>query len=461
MAIRRESVLVLAACFAWLGAGRSYAQNLALAFESEFAVCSTPLSPKEEARLEADRFKYEARAGALQAKIKSFGDKATASAASAAKELRLVQVNLLRVVERLECKRLNALRDPVLRGPDARVANFVEFNVSYATDRLNDRSKVGPSNKDPYTFFTGKLDPNFTEFSYGTVNVTIPTKRSKGELSVPSWWQFVSQPDPARYFVLREIRESNREALLKDMNDAGAGPDSSLLLFVHGFNVTFADAALRTAQLAHDLEFPGKAMLYSWPSGGAITDYWTDEDSVRISARRFEKLLVDLLSTKIRRVYIVAHSMGTRIVIPAVAALRARGVDVAKVSELLLAAADFNEIEFRDLAYAFTELRNSGTHMTIYAASNDFALKVSKIIHSYRRVGESEPKLDIYTGLDSIDASTAAPIRRAYGHSYVSDSPQVIGDMQDIVLKKLTPKDRGLVAIPDTSEYGWRLPRLD
>jgi esterase/lipase superfamily enzyme len=251
--------------------------------------------------------------------------------------------------------------------------------------------------------------------------------------------------------------------MMADLNEGGANsnPESTLLLFIPGFNVTFTDAALRTAQLAHDLQFPGKVMLYSWPSAGRVIDYWTDEDSALIAAHRFQQLLHDILSTRIKRIYIVAHSMGTRIAIPAIAALNAEGVDVSKVSELMLAAADFNEIQFKDLAAAFAQLRQVGMHTTLYAASNDFALRISRIIHSYRRLGESTPRLGIYPGLDSVDASTAAPMRRAYGHSYVSDSAQVLGDMEDLMLKQLSPTDRGLDAIQDTAGFGWRIPKLN
>jgi esterase/lipase superfamily enzyme len=230
------------------------------------------------------------------------------------------------------------------------------------------------------------------------------------------------------------------------------------LLFVHGFNVSFSDAAFRTAQLAHDLRFPGKVMFYSWPSAGNVVRYWEDEDSSRISAPRFQKLLADLLKTNVSHIYIVAHSMGSRIVIPSVSNLASQGVDVSKISELVLAAPDFNEIEFKDISTAFEGLRAKGTHVTIYASSNDFALRLSRVIHSYRRLGQSDPSPDVFPGLDSIDASIIAPLRRAFGHSYVCDNAQVIGDMEDIVLHRLPPGERGLLAIPNTS-YGWSFPK--
>lgn len=458
MKVRCIHGVIAWACAVLLSPPSVLATDAPPTFEPGFGVCSTLVSPKEEDQLRADQRKYESLAAPLQLKIQSLNDPASVQSRSVEADLRPIQANLLRVLERLECKRLAALNDAVVRGPAAPKVNFLEMRISFATDRL--REPVPDKGaRESSRYFSGVLDADFKDFTFGTVSVTIPTQRQPGELNLPGFWSFVGQPDPSRYFVLREVSESSREALFKVMNDLGADHESTLLLFVHGFNVTFTDAALRTAQLAHDLQFPGKVMLYSWPSAGAVGDYWRDEDSSRISTPRFRRLLADLLATNLKRIFVVAHSMGTRIVIPAVPALVSQGVDVSKVSELMLAAADFNAIEFKELAADFAKLRTRGTHLTIYAASNDFALQASRRIHSYRRLGESDPSLSIFAGLDSVDASAAAPMRRAYGHSYVSDSAQVLGDMQDLVLKGLAPKDRGLLPIPNTSNSGWRLPK--
>jgi esterase/lipase superfamily enzyme len=130
------------------------------------------------------------------------------------------------------------------------------------------------------------------------------------------------------------------------------------------------------------------------------------------------------------------------------------------VSELVLAAADYNEILFRQqLASVYKQLKASGTHTTIYASSNDFALKASKIVHTYRRLGESLPRLPPFDGLDSIDASLTAPERRAFGHSYVCDSAAVLGDMQEVVLNHESPNARGLEPL-DKSGFAWRIPEV-
>ena len=402
-----------------------HAATLPANFEPAFSVCSTPVSPNEEKQLRADRKTYESLVAPLLAKQRGVKNPDSAQSKSIEATLRPIQVNLLRVLERLECVRLKGLSDPLtsatdrapVRGPNAIEPNFIEMRINYVTDRLRQSDPVKLARNDPNEYFSGTLDADFKDFSYGKVAVTIPTQRQPGELNLPSSWAFVGEPDATRYFVLRGVEEGSREALFKDLNETGANTDSTLLLFVHGFNVSFSEAALRTAQLAHDLQFPGKVMLYSWPSAAKVSEYWQDEESARISTPRFRKFLADLLTTKITRIFIVAHSMGTRIVIPALPTLTAQGVDVSKVSELMLAAADFNVIEFKELASDFAKLREQGTRLTIYSASNDFALQTSRWIHSYRRLGESDPSLNIFQGLDTVDASVASTFRRAFGHS--------------------------------------------
>jgi esterase/lipase superfamily enzyme len=379
-------------------------------FQADFQVCGTEVTPVEERRLLNEKMKYEKSIKSRRSTEKS--------STTVSNELRSTQAGLLQVLERLECKHLSELSDPVVRGSSLPKPNFIELNVDYATDRLPNPGTTKTRN--PSQYFSGTLDPDFKDFSFGTVRVTIPTNRNSGELNLPRFWNFVNQSDPEHFFVIQQITEVDRARFMQMINTPGANEESSLLLFVHGFDTTFTDAAFRAAQLAHDLQFRGKIMFYSWPSAGVITGYWKDEDSSRISTLRFQKLLADLLATKITHIYIVSHSMGSRIVIPAVNSLASRG-DVSKVSELLLAAPDFNEIEFKDLAAGFRELRAKGTRLTIYASSNDFALRASKVVHSYRRLGESDPALDVFNGLDSVDASTVAPLRRSFGHSYVYD----------------------------------------
>lgn len=380
--------------------------------------------------------------------------------------LRAIQMSLLRTRERLECRDARPIRlttanaEPPKPGPSKKAATapqtslFLQVQVPYATDRLPDPKYSAAATRDVMRYYSGVLDPDFRDFAFGTVSVTIPTARGRGEFPVPGGWLFVDKPDPAKHFLVREIVPGDRKSFCGYLS--APAQENDLLVFVHGYRVTFAEAALRTAQLAHDLEFRGKTMFYSWPSAGKADGYWQDEDSCRISVLRFEKLLAELLTAKVRKVYIVAHSMGSRIVIPALSRLAQERKDVSKIAEVIVAAPDFNVIEFKQVSERFAQLRSKGTRMTLYASSNDAALRVSRGIHSYQRLGESGPRLSTFAGVDSIDASATTPLTRAFGHSYVSDSPRVITDIQQIVLHRSEPQQRGLTEVPSASLKGWR-----
>jgi esterase/lipase superfamily enzyme len=440
--------------------GANASQPVPPIFESEFSVCYSPVSQAELAKLTAARNKYTSAISQIKARLIKQGVDPEDPPADIGTELRTLQAQLLAVDERLEC---HYLRQPLvhsqLLGPKEK--HFVEFRIRFATDRPVDQSQATAANRNPHTFFTGNPVPegDFGGFSFGTVAVTVPTLRQPGSQALPPWWLFTSQPDPNHYFLLRDLQLTDQAAMLRDLGTAEGAASANVLLFVHGFNVTFAEAALRSAQLAQDLRFPGKVMFYSWPSAGAVKLYWQDEESARISTARFKDLLKSILASGVAHVYIVAHSMGTRIVIDALPELRTEGVDTSKISELVLAAADYNEILFRQqMAVLYKQFKDSGTHTTIYASSNDFALKASKVVHTYRRLGESSPRLSAFDGLDSIDASLTAPERRAFGHSYVCDSAAVLGDMQEVVLKHESPNARGLESM-DNSGFSWRIPR--
>ena len=283
-------------------------------FEPTFSVGSTPVSPNEEKQLRADRKKYESLVAPLLLEQRDLKNPNPAQSKSIEATLRPIQVNLLRVLERLECVRLKGLSDPLAAGPNGAPVrgsngvepNFVEMRINYVTDRLKQSDPVKLARNDPNEYFSGTLDADFKDFSFGKVAVTIPKQRQPGELNLPSAWAFAGEPDSTRYLVLRSVEEGSREALFKELNEAGANTDSTLLLFVHGFNVSFSEAAMRTAQLAHDLQFPGKVMLYGWPSAAKVSEYWQDEESARMSIPRFGKFLAYLLTTNITRIFIVA-----------------------------------------------------------------------------------------------------------------------------------------------------------
>jgi esterase/lipase superfamily enzyme len=235
-----------------------------------------------------------------------------------------------------------------------------------------------------------------------------------------------------------------------------ASSSKAILLFVHGYNVGFAEAAMRSAQLAHDLKFPGVPFFFSWPSAAQMVAYLQDAETAQLSEGAFDQLLDDLSELPVINIYVIAHSMGSRIVSQVLRSRVERSKPTGHLRELLLAAPDINADLFRTvIAPKLAALQ--GTRTTVYASSSDLALRASKVVHGFRRVGETTGGVFVFPGLETIDASSASLLMRAFGHSYLMDSATVLKDIQKIIREKLSAKQRGLGEVGVSPDVYWRL----
>jgi esterase/lipase superfamily enzyme len=332
--------------------------------------------------------------------------------------------------------------------PSAAPLQLLEVTTYYATNR-----KQGTS-AEPAKLYGPQLD---STFRYGRAIITIPPTHTPGNLEMPSLWKLEREADPNKHFVLKSVVPLNADAARKEMAEKLQGMSAkSLLLFVHGYNTSFAEAALRTAQLAHDLRFPGMAFFYSWPSAGSALSYWQDEETAQLSEGVFEDLLGELSRLPVTDIYIVAHSMGNRIVTGALRTRVDKKESTKQIRELLLAAPDINAELFRTVI-APKLAAMQGTRTTVYASSSDLALKASKIVHGFQRVGDTIGGVFVYPRFDTIDASGASTMTRAYGHSYLMDSSSVLKDIQAIIRQRVAAKQRGLIETGTAPNAYWRL----
>jgi esterase/lipase superfamily enzyme len=275
---------------------------------------------------------------------------------------------------------------------------------------------------------------------------------------MPSLWKLEREADPNKHFVLKSVVPLQSDAARKEMAEAFKSmPSKSLLIFVHGYNSSFADAAFRTAQMAHDLKFPGMAFFYSWPSAAATRAYWQDEETARLSESVFEQLVEELSQLPVSDIYIVAHSMGNRIVGHALQSRVDKGRETKHLREVLLAAPDINADIFRAVI-APKLAAMQGTRTTVYAASSDLALMASKVVHGYKRVGETSGGVLTFPGVETIDASSASTASKNLGHSYVVDNSSVLKDIDAIIHQKTPAEQRGLRAFGMSPNTYWRLP---
>jgi esterase/lipase superfamily enzyme len=89
---------------------------------------------------------------------------------------------------------------------------------------------------------------------------------------------------------------------------------------VHGFNVSFDEALQRAAQLRRDLNYDSALFVFSWPSKGSMLRYGTDLDSAAAAANSLAEFLTAVEhATGAEKIHLVAHSMGNRVLLPALA----------------------------------------------------------------------------------------------------------------------------------------------
>lgn len=300
--------------------------------------------------------------------------------------------------------------------------NYAVVKTYFATDR----NLTGNAN--PAAKFGGKR----ASVSYGICKVSIPRDHRMGELEAPSVWRLQFRENPAQHVVLLSAEVETSVAFFADLSArVRASGNSSAFLFVHGYNVTFADAARRTAQIAYDLAFSGAPVFYSWPSQGNTAAYTVDEQNVEWAQANLRHFLEDFLTrSDAQSVFLIAHSMGNRALTRALASLLAEKPALARrLTEVILTAPDIDADVFkRDIAPALTA---SGRPITLYASSGDLALAASKQVHGYARAGDSGAGLVVIRGIETIDATGMDT--SLLGHSYFADSRSVLSDLFNIV----------------------------
>lgn len=221
-----------------------------------------------------------------------------------------------------------------------------------------------------------------------------------------------------------------------------ATPDCHrVMIFVHGYYTGFATAALRTAQLKSDTQWPCGAIAFSWSSTGKARGYAADKTYAVQAEPMLDALIGELQGAGLES-EIIAHSMGTFLVLDALAKLtpnaRAR-----PVGELLLYApdigADANNDDFLPRAKAIAPIVR---RITIYASSGDAVLAASRRINGTDRLGRT-PDADLrYRAPGTIDVIDASDVPGDFsGHNYYGLAYEAVDDMA-LTLAGISALDR-------------------
>lgn len=311
----------------------------------------------------------------------------------------------------------------VTEPPRPEVPLWAEVSVFYATDRkrvADDSARTGVFG----------VDRTAGPLSLGKVSVSIPLSHRPGHIDSPAWYAVWERPDPTKFMAITKLQEigDQSEALdtLRAMVSRSMGRQA--FVFVHGYNVGFDEAALRTAQLARDFGFDGVPILYSWPSKNAFYRYTNDANEVDESSRNLARFLDQVQRvTGAKRVHVIAHSMGAQIALKALAVLRPTLPDTV-FGQIVLAAPDMKVGLFRAL---LPDALGIARRVTLYASDKDDALLASHVFWSGQRAGELRPQIVRSNRLDSVDASRTST--DLLGHGYYAANRAMIDDVMNLL----------------------------
>ncbi|MGI4764149.1 MAG: alpha/beta hydrolase [Janthinobacterium lividum] len=263
-------------------------------------------------------------------------------------------------------------------------------------------------------------------FSLATVSV--PAAHEAGGLEMASF----GSPNRASDFAVVGRRSLEAETFRNEVAthlSGRIGSNRDVLVFVHGFNTGFDEARFRLAQIVTDGDFNGVPVLFTWPSKGSLFGYASDREAATASRDALEHLLLDLAALPdIGKVHVLAHSMGAWLAMEALREVAIAGhpdLD-GHLGDIILAAPDIDQGVFRQQV----ERLGGGTHISVFAATNDRALTLSGILADRPRLGAIDASSpDGRQALEGLGVHVIDLTRDSVGiigHATYASAPEVI-----------------------------------
>lgn len=295
-------------------------------------------------------------------------------------------------------------------------------DVVFATDRA---AGGDPAECDDDAFGIKPAD----KLSYGVCTFNVPKRHQVGG------FEFAPNPraDPHQYYRKLGYAPLDESALAERLRRQ---PDADILVFIHGFNVRFQEALVRSAQIAYDLKFQGPVVLFSWPAGAEeslfgstrVTRTYADNLSNALKAVPLAQAFFKQLAGLDRTVHVMVHSMGHQVALRALAEL-SQQTHKPFIGELILNAPD---IPVKDFELLMPQVEKLAGRVTVYCSYKDNAIAASETYNKNRRMGGCErvPGVDVINA-GEIDAPALGI--GGLGHGYYASRP-ILTDVSQVLL---------------------------
>jgi esterase/lipase superfamily enzyme len=321
-----------------------------------------------------------------------------------------------------------------------------EYTVWYGTNRRPLKVK---------NITRGYSPDRDSKLHYGFCRIYIPQSHKIGSLGSSWWKRLITRTDDR--LKMRKIKEIGSTAFWQQIASRLAKVsigERHAVIFVHGYNVSFNDAALRAAQIGYDLAIKGAMAFFSWPSQGTLGGYMADAATIEASEQDISNFMIDFVTrSSAKAVHIIAHSMGNRGVLRAVNKIAERAQQETGVpfGQVILAAADVDSDTFRQLSGAYARVAR---RTTLYVSERDRAVEASHWLHQFPRVGLMPP-ISVTPNIDTVSVTNVD--LTLLGHGYIGEARGVLTDIHQLITKGLPPDQRfGLSeAMTTTGDRYW------
>ena len=250
-----------------------------------------------------------------------------------------------------------------------------------------------------------------------------------------------------------------------------------VVLFVHGYRVTFEDAALTMAEMCHFLGREFVCGIFTWPAGsdrGGLLGYDVDVESAEYAVEDLVKLIRILSATPgLEKIHFIAHSRGTGTLASALAALSVEAYGLRssparefRIGNVVLVAPDLDgDVAVTKIFKVFSDPDlpfgdepdpgivippSPGLKLTLYVSRHDKALATSRwLFGSIARLGLIDAtmftpdQIELIGSLDAVDIIEVRGATDFFGHSYFVSNPNVSGDIVAMLRYGLRPNDPG------------------
>ncbi len=283
------------------------------------------------------------------------------------------------------------------------------------------------------------------QLQFAQVAVNVPSYRARGTGELPRAGTLRSDDPKSHFFVTSVIPVDSNRFVQRVASDLAGTKSRNLLVFVHGFNTSFEDAAVRAAQIAADADFDGTVVLFSWPSAASVSAYVRDQQSARNAGFHLLRLLRSQLpAAQPDHIELLGHSMGSEVIAKALS-LIGPADSLPHFSQVIFAAPDIDARVFR--REILPKLAGRSERVTLYASTDDEALRASRSLNGVWRLGLGGDSITVIKGMDTIDASRVRA--DVLGHtlfgnqSFLSDLAALLADGKSPTERRLLPIQKG------------------